>query len=98
MPCRDDRDAHPGYTPSNELKEINNRCDMLAACLCAILHEVEDHEDGEQMIKMANENGDSKILMFWKDHKLADEVRLKRDLENYSVNEINLLKDILNRD
>lgn len=98
MPCRDYHDE-PGTRTITEYvdnpKHLKKAREMEAA-LCALFTELEKDGNVKEIIERAETNGEIDLMKFWKKHKKEDEKRLRKDLEKYSQQELDMMKDILN--
>jgi len=78
-----------------ELKNFKERNQFLEACLCAILTELEKQGIDQKIIDIASANGVVNILSFWEIHKQKDIDRLQKELDKFSAQEQQILKNIL---
>ena len=104
MPCSDgrDRDYKVVYedrdNPETErkLRECEELCIKLEASLCALINEINRVGlDVESILISAGENGKVNIIEFWKDHQQHDRERLALELEKFSKDELDMIKELL---
>lgn len=108
MPCYDQRDSPSFNQPTKgELASIQkkltaseNQEKLLSAYLCAIINEVKlNVTDLDGFIQSASLNGKCPTLVDWyKKHHTEDETRILKQLKKqFSTHEIEMLKNILNK-
>jgi hypothetical protein len=100
MPCFDHRDRSELALINQELSDSKLENDILSAYLCAIINEVKINvTDLDGFIQSASLNGKCPTLVDWyKKHHTEDETRILKQLKKqFSIHEIEMLKNILNK-
>jgi len=97
MPCRDHYDSESVRTVYEDNPEHLKKAKEMEAALCAVFTELEKKGALEEVINRAESNGQIDLMKFWKKHKKEDEQRLTKDLKKYSQHELDMIKDILNK-
>ncbi len=73
------------------------RVDWLESALCAIFNELLRRDNPEDFIASAEKGSDMRLMSFWEDHSDRDEARIARKLKSFSMDELQVIKTILDR-
>lgn len=103
MPCYDPRGSvstrtvyESGISPL-DLEQEKNKRKWMESALCSIFSELERRDIAESVIAEASRNGLIGIMDFWSKHKNNDVSRLAKALHNYSKDEQDVLRKLLNK-
>lgn len=80
------------------LHKARNELNQYRAAFCALMNEIT--VDGytitvDTTIELAEENGKCKIRELWDKHKEEDKDRLKKKLDEYSSDEIKIIRELI---
>lgn len=97
MPCRDYQDECNIRTVEIEVDNPvqATRVIELEAALCAIFNDLDRRGITKHVIDSASIAGGIDLDVFWNLHKLSDTARLSKDLSKYSLDEKDILRQIL---
>lgn len=85
-----------GISPET-LKHTKESLVEVTAMLCALINALDKKGIAAQVIAEASRDGLVDIMSFWEKHKTDDRSRLESQLhKNYSIDEQNVLREILN--
>lgn len=76
----------------DEITEVNKK---LEAGLCAILSELENDSEIDDLLARAGKRGQIDLIGFWIAHRNSDEMRLSRELNKFSEHEKSVIKKLL---
>lgn len=102
MPCYDPRpnEAKIIYeevgVPEEQWNVLVDEYNKKEAILCALYNELIRRDILKGVIESAEKNGEIDIMSDYKEHRKADILRLKTKMEEYSKDELDLLREILN--
>ena len=96
MPCYDPRPRDKAIANASKLKDAVRSVNILEACLCAVMSELESRGIVESVIVKASRNGLIDLVGFWEHHKKNDRARLLAEIHKFSVDEQKVIKKLLN--
>ncbi len=83
------------YVRDNEDNFLKARNQFLEAAMCALLNELKQLKNYDEIITKASINGQVDLFDWLQTHTLSDIERLSKDLTKYSKHELNVLKTLL---
>lgn len=91
MPCSDNGES--GYYAHITIAGLKEKLRETSAVACALVNEILRHQEGEAMIRSAEEKSRANIKDFIKDHAEQDKERLLRNMEkDYSEDELKIIR------
>lgn len=104
MPCYDSRDrvsyvsndsGHSDCVPRRVFNALVDQDNHKEAALCALFNELSRMGILTEVITQASESGQVDIASLYAIHRTKDFTRIRAELEKYSEDEIEIIKEIL---
>lgn len=101
MPCYDNSWDHVKYVeedcvPRKDFNALVDQGNYKEAVLCALFNELSRRGILTEVIARASESGQVDIASLYAIHRTKDFTRMRAELEKYSEDEIEIIKEILN--
>lgn len=103
MPCSSSnydqplRSNNDNQIDKHRIKNLEDHVTWLEAGLCALISELVDRKLAEEIIPEASRKGLIDLVSFWQKHNDNDRTRLAAMLHRFSVQEQQMIKEILNK-
>lgn len=97
MPCISETDDQVINRLKKEIKSKDILINKYLAALCAIFNELKRNNLFDEILVRASKNGVVDIKSIYIEHKKIDKERLNNELKKYSIDELAVIKEILEK-